>query len=131
MNGTRVEILDFLDDHSRLLLTIQVAALWTSADVVTVMDQLISKYGPPAATLTDNGMVFTARFTAQPGTKNGFEKLLAAQSELTVGAIMRHHGLRAIRTTAWKQMTLVFLISARFETSQTRGDPNSSSDRHA
>lgn len=95
------------------------------------MDQLITKYGPPAATLTDNGMVFTARFTAQPGAKNGFEKLLAAQSELTLGAIMRHRGLRAIRTTAWKQMTLVFLITARFETSQTRGDRNSLSDRPA
>ena len=77
-DGTRVEILDFLDDHSRLLLTIQAKALWTSADVVTVMDALISTYGPPAATLTDNGMVFTARFTARPGAKNGFEKLLAA-----------------------------------------------------
>lgn len=77
-NGTRVEILDFLDDHSRLLLTIRAATLWTSADVVAVMDALISTYGPPAATLTDNGMVFTARFTARPGGKNGFEKLLAA-----------------------------------------------------
>ncbi|MDN5732458.1 MAG: IS481 family transposase [Yaniella sp.] len=77
-DGTRVEILDFLDDHSRLLLTIQAKALWTSADVVAVMDQSISTYGPPAATLTDNGMVFTARFTARPGVKNGFEKLLAA-----------------------------------------------------
>jgi transposase InsO family protein len=76
--GTRVEILDFLDNHSRLLLPIQAKALWTSADVVTVMDRLISTYGPPAATLTDNGMVFTARFTTRPGAKNGFEKLLAA-----------------------------------------------------
>jgi transposase InsO family protein len=77
-DATRVEILDFLDDHSRLLLTIQVKALWTNADVVTVMNQLIATYGPPAATLTDNGMVFTARFTARPGAKNGFEKLLTA-----------------------------------------------------
>ncbi|WP_344724968.1 IS481 family transposase, partial [Agrococcus terreus] len=78
VDGTRVEILDFLDDHSRLLLTIQAKALWTSADVVAVMDQLITTYGPPAATLTDNGMVFTARFTSRPGAKNGFEKLLVA-----------------------------------------------------
>lgn len=77
-DGTRVEILDFLDDHSRFLLTIQTSTLWTSADVVSVMDQLIATYGPPAATLTDNGIVFTARFTARPGAKNGFEKRLAA-----------------------------------------------------
>lgn len=41
------------------------------------MEALISAYGRPAATLTDNGMVFTVRFTARIGTKNGFEKLLA------------------------------------------------------
>lgn len=77
-DGTRVENLDFLDDHSRFLLIIQAKALWTSADVVSVMDHLISTYGPPAAILTDNGMVFTARFTTRPVAKNGFEKLLAA-----------------------------------------------------
>ena len=40
VDATRVEILDFLDDHSRLLLTIQAKVLWTSADVVAVMDRL-------------------------------------------------------------------------------------------
>src|SRR5699024_3312451 len=77
-DGTRIDILDFLDDHSRLLLTIQAKTLWTKAEVVTMMDTLISTYGPPAATLTDNGMVFTARFASRPGAKTGFEKLLAA-----------------------------------------------------
>lgn len=66
----------------RLLLTIQAKALWTGAYALTVMDQLIVTYGSPAATLTDNGMVFTAR----PGAKNGFEKLGAAHH------IQQHNG---------------------------------------
>src|SRR5699024_8349894 len=37
-DGTRVEILDFLDDHSRFLLTIQSSTLWTSAHVVSMID---------------------------------------------------------------------------------------------
>lgn len=86
-----MESLDFLDDHSRLLLTIQAKALWTSADMVTVMDQLITIYGPPAATLTDNGMVFTAR----PGAKKGFEKLLAAHQIQQRNGAPSHHRPRA------------------------------------
>ena len=52
-SGTRVEILDFLDDHSRLLLDIRAATAFTGPMVVTVMTELISRYGPPMSTLTD------------------------------------------------------------------------------
>ncbi|HLS01824.1 MAG TPA: IS481 family transposase, partial [Beutenbergiaceae bacterium] len=48
-DGIRVEILDFLDDHPPIVADHPGKALWTSAEVVTVMDQLISTYGPPAA----------------------------------------------------------------------------------
>ena len=33
----------------------------------------IKRYGPPASTLTDNGMVFTTRFSGGRGGRNGFE----------------------------------------------------------
>ncbi|GAA1859721.1 hypothetical protein GCM10009796_22650 [Microbacterium koreense] len=46
-DGTRVEILDFLDDHSRYLLHIRAAAAFTGPMVVTAMTDLISRYGPP------------------------------------------------------------------------------------
>lgn len=76
--GTRVEILDFLDDHSRYLLHLHTQLAFTGADIVTTMQQLISTYGPPASTLTDNGLVFTARLAGRKGGRNGFEKLLEA-----------------------------------------------------
>lgn len=42
------------------------------------MTELISRYGPPQSTLTDNGLVFTTRLTRYKGARGGFEKLLAA-----------------------------------------------------
>src|SRR5699024_11129186 len=39
---------------------------------------LIDTHGPPASTLTDNGLVFTARLAGRKGGRNGFEKLLQA-----------------------------------------------------
>lgn len=76
--GRRVEILDFLDDHSRYLLHIHASAAFSGPMVVDAMNTLISTDGPPASTLTDNGLVFTARLAGRKGGRNGFEKLLQA-----------------------------------------------------
>lgn len=76
--GTRIEILDFLDDHARFLLDIRPAAAFTGHMVMTVMTELIARYGPPHSTLTDNGLVFTTRLARHKGARGGFEKLLAA-----------------------------------------------------
>lgn len=100
-NGTRVEILDFLDDHARFLLDIRPATAFTGPMVVTVMTELIARYGAPASTLTDNGLVFTTRLARHKGARGGFEKLLAAHRILqkngrpghpqTQGKIERFH----------------------------------------
>lgn len=74
IDGTDVEILNWLDDHSRLLLSCTAHTPVTGHDVVTTFSENINQYGLPAATLTDNGTVYTARFV---GGKNGFEYLLA------------------------------------------------------
>jgi transposase InsO family protein len=74
-DGTDVEILNWLDDHSRLLLSCTAHPRVTGPDVVTTFTAAIKRHGPPASTLTDNGSVYTSRFT---GGKNAFEYLLAA-----------------------------------------------------
>jgi len=79
-DGTRIEILDFLDDHARYLLGIRAAAAFTGPMVVTAMTELIARYGPPASTLTDNGLVFTTRLARFKGARGGFEKLLTAHN---------------------------------------------------
>ena len=77
-DGTRVEVLDFLDDHSRYLLHIRAAAAYSGPMVVAALQELIDTHGVPASTLTDNGLVFTARLAGRKGGRNGFEKLLEA-----------------------------------------------------
>lgn len=77
-DGTRIEVLDFLDDHSRYLLDARAAPAWSGPMVVLALQALIETHGPPASTLTDNGLVFTARLAGRKGARNGFEKLLQA-----------------------------------------------------
>jgi transposase InsO family protein len=61
-DGTDIEILNWLDDHSRYLLTCQAFHPVTVTAVLSTFRTAITEHGPPAATLTDNGLVFTARF---------------------------------------------------------------------
>jgi Integrase core domain len=72
-DGTDVEILNWLDDHSRYLLSATVHRPVRGDDVVAVFLAVIDDYGPPASTLTDNGSVYTSRFT---GGRNAFEYVL-------------------------------------------------------
>jgi transposase InsO family protein len=73
-DGTEVEILDWLDDHSRYLLACTAFRRVGGNDVVATFVAAGDEHGWPAATLTDNGAVYTSRFT---GGRNGFEYLLA------------------------------------------------------
>jgi transposase InsO family protein len=74
-DGTDVEIINWLDDHSRFLLSLHAHPRITGAIVIDTFSHNIDHYGLPASTLTDNGSVYTSRFT---GGRNGFEYLLAA-----------------------------------------------------
>ena len=74
-DGTGVEIINWLDDHSRYLLTAVARLRITGEDVVTTFLAAVDSYGLPQSTLTDNGSVYTSRFT---GGRNGFEYLLAS-----------------------------------------------------
>jgi transposase InsO family protein len=58
-DGTDVEILNILDDHSRLCLAATTRRVFTAGDVNTVFTATTSAYGDPAGLLSDNGAVFT------------------------------------------------------------------------
>ncbi|MBB2975169.1 transposase InsO family protein [Microbacterium endophyticum] len=73
-NGQDVEILNWLDDHSRYLLSCTAHTPVTGDNVVTTFLAATDEHGTPASTLTDNGRVYTARFG---GGRNAFEYLLA------------------------------------------------------
>lgn len=75
-DGTDVEILNFLDDHSRLLLYCRGHQPVTGPVVLEAFLETTQIYGFPCSTLTDNGMVYTARFAGGKGGLNGFERTL-------------------------------------------------------
>jgi transposase InsO family protein len=58
--GQGVEILNMIDDHSRLFLASRAFPTAKAADVVEVFRSAIDLHGAPASLLCDNGAVFTA-----------------------------------------------------------------------
>jgi transposase InsO family protein len=72
-DGTGTEILTWLDDHSRLALRITAHRRVTGPIVLAEFRAAVAAYGPPASTLTDNGMVFTTRLSGGRGGRNGLE----------------------------------------------------------
>jgi transposase InsO family protein len=79
-DGSDVEILNWLDDHSRYLLGATVHRPVTGPIVLAAFRAVVAAHGAPAAVLTDNGLVFTTRFAGGRrghATRNGFETELA------------------------------------------------------
>jgi transposase InsO family protein len=60
-DGASVEILNIIDDHSRLDLMSKARATTTGPDVLASFRQTFGRYGIPASVLTDNGAVFTGK----------------------------------------------------------------------
>jgi transposase InsO family protein len=61
-DGADIEILTWLDDHSRYALSITAHQPVTGPAVVNTFRRTIARHGTPFSTLTDNGLVFTTRF---------------------------------------------------------------------
>ncbi|WP_315987664.1 IS481 family transposase [Actinomadura sp. HBU206391] len=73
VDGTDVEILTWLDDHSRYALHVTAHPRVTGPIVLDTFRQAVAAHGVPASTLTDNGMVFTTRLSGGRGGRNALE----------------------------------------------------------
>jgi transposase InsO family protein len=71
--GRDVEVLSWLDDHSRYALRVTAHVRVTGSIVLDAFRDTVARHGTPASTLTDNGMVFTTRLSGGKGGRNGFE----------------------------------------------------------
>ena len=60
--GTKVEILNFLDDFSRVCVAAKVVAVTSAPDVVATLYEAGGTWGLPASLLTDNGCIYTAAY---------------------------------------------------------------------
>jgi transposase InsO family protein len=76
--GVDVEILCWIDDHSRYAISVTAHRRVTGPIVVDTFTKALETHGIPASTLTDNGMVFTTRLSGGKGGRNGYETLLDA-----------------------------------------------------
>jgi transposase InsO family protein len=76
-DGTDVEIITWLDDHSRYLLHCSAHTPVTGTVVLASFRQSVATHGIPASTLTDNGMVYTVRFATGRGGRTSLEAELA------------------------------------------------------
>jgi hypothetical protein len=72
--GRDVEILNILDDHSRLCVASHALTVFTAHDVVTTLHDAAARFGYPASVLSDNAAIFTAAFKGGIGA---FESQLA------------------------------------------------------
>lgn len=81
-DGTGIEILNFLDDHSRLIVASEAFAVVRAPDVLEVFTRAAEQWGYPASLLTDNGCVYTAWHR---GGSN------IVESELLARGIAYHH----------------------------------------
>jgi transposase InsO family protein len=71
--GRDVEIITWLDDHSRYALHVSAHARITGRIVLDTFRETAAQHGFPASVLTDNGMVYTTRFSGGRGGRNGLE----------------------------------------------------------
>jgi transposase InsO family protein len=60
-NGEVFEVLNIVDDHSRLCVASRAMHVVKAHDVVRVLHKSAETWGYPASLLTDNGLIFTAR----------------------------------------------------------------------
>ena len=60
-DGSEVEILNILDDHSRVNLAAHARRITTGRQVVDTFLTAFGRWGMPASVLTDNGAVFTGK----------------------------------------------------------------------
>jgi transposase InsO family protein len=81
-DGSDTEILNFVDDHSRLCPASTAFPVVKSLDVVQTFYAASQNYGFPASLLSDNGAVFTAKY------RNG--KVLLESELETLGIQFKH-----------------------------------------
>jgi transposase InsO family protein len=60
-NGDIYEVLNMIDDHSRLSVASRAMSVVKAHDVVRVLNKAAETWGYPASFLTDNGLIFTTQ----------------------------------------------------------------------
>lgn len=104
-DGTEVEILNFIDDFSRLVIAAEALVVTKAHDVRRLFAAACATWGTPASVLTDNGAIFNA---TSRGGRTGFESDL-----LAAGVLYKHsrpyHPQTCGKVERWHQTLKGFL----------------------
>ena len=73
--GTKLKILNVLDEYSREVLTIRVEKSIKSGDVIAMLEDIVKQYGLPRYIRSDNGPEFIAKSIEQWSQQRGIEWL--------------------------------------------------------
>lgn len=110
-SGVDAKVLSWLDDCTRLALSLTAHDEVTALIVLATFRQTVARYGAPASTLTDNGLVYTARFATGRGGRTALE------NELRVLGVAQKNARPNHPTTCGKverfQQTLKQWLAAR------------------
>ena len=87
---THVEILDWLDDHSRYAISVTAHIRVTGPIVGDEFRKATAAHGIPYSTLTDNGMVFTTRLAGGKGGRNALEAELHHLGVIQINSTPNH-----------------------------------------
>jgi transposase InsO family protein len=74
--GVDTEIITWLDDHARYALHVSAHPRITGRIVLGTFTETAGQHGYPSSVLTDNGLVYTTRFSGGRGGRNGLESEL-------------------------------------------------------
>jgi len=98
--GAEVKLVTGVDDHSRFCVAAGVVQQATAQAVCRVFTQALERHGVPEELLTDNGKVFTGRFSRPPGLvlferlcreRGIIQRFTKVRSPTTTGKIERFH----------------------------------------
>ena len=105
-DDTEVEILNFIDDYSRMIVAVEARSTITASDVRSTFSNACARFGTPASVLTDNGAIFNA---AHRRGRSGFESDL-----LAAGVLYKHstpyHPQTCGKVERWHQTLKRFLV---------------------
>jgi transposase len=101
---TGAEILNILDDHSRLALTSIARPTMTGPDVMDSFLAAFTRWGTPAAVLTDNGAIFTA--TPRRGGRTALQILLGELGINYINSRPYHPQTCESPWKSWRLLTL-------------------------
>ena len=104
-DGTDVEILNVIDDHSRLLVASRAFRTAKAADVVETFHLGASELGVPASMLTDNGAIFTAQGKAISDGAAGDVRVLVVGNPANTNALIAMNNAPGVPAERFTAMT--------------------------